>query len=277
MGDMDLVYHYTSLESLKGIVNKDKVTFWATKYQYMNDPFEKIWAQNYILSIIEKESNGDKKSSDTINKLVDRYPYIISFCDIPDYRNMWRLYCNDGLGVCIGLNSDILQQVASKNLLSETKKKQDFFESVTYCSRINVKQTIDYLVQRGTFNLNKNDKLDNLYIMSAFVKCDDFDIEHEVRYARLRENSHVIVSPNYSSGGTNSKAIEDTTDVKYRMRGANEFVPYLEIDFPSKIIEKIIVGYGYYGYDNTRQFIKQILSKNSSLADIPIEESMVNK
>lgn len=272
----NLVYHYTSLESLNGIVNKDKVTFWATKYQHMNDSFEKIWAQNYVLSIIERESNGDKDSSDTINKLVDRYPYIISFCDIPDYRNMWRLYCNDGLGVCIGLNSDILQQVASENLLSETKTKQDFFEHINYCARNNVKRTIDYLDQRGTFNLNKNDKLDNLYIMSAFVKCDDFDIEHEVRYARLRENSQVLVSPNNSTGGTISKAIEDTTGVKYRMRG-NELVHYLEIDFPSNVIEKIIVGYGYSDFKNTRQCVKQILSKNPFLANVKIEESILNK
>ena len=273
----NLVYHYTSLEALDGIIGKDKVTFWATKYQYMNDPFEKIWAQNYILSIIERESNGDNESSDTINKLVDRYPYIISFCDIPDYRNMWRLYCNDGLGVCIGLNSDILQQVASENLLSETKTKQDFFESVIYCSRNNIKQTIDYLDQRGIFNLNQNDKLDNLYIMSAFVKCDDFYIENEFRYARLRENSQVLVSPNISTGGTISKALEDITDVKYRMRGANELIPYLEIDFPSNVIEKIIVGYGYPDFNKPRQCIKQILSKNPLLADVQIEESILNK
>lgn len=277
MGDMDnLVYHYTSLEALNGIIGKDKVTFWATKYNHLNDPFEKKWTQNYILSIIENES-GSKDSSDTINKLVDRYPYIICFCDMPDYRNMWRLYCKDGLGICIGVNADLLHQVAEKNLHTETKTKQDFFENIIYCSRNNVKQTIHDLDQSGTFNLNKNDKLDNLYIMSAFVKSDDFVIEHEVRYARLRENSQVIVSPNDSTGGIISKALEDTREVKYRMRGANELVPYLEIDFPSHVIERIIVGYGYSDFNNTRLCIKQILNKNPLFANLQIEESILNK
>ena len=68
----NLVYHYTSIESLKGIIREDKVTFWATRYGYLNDPFEKIWSQKYIQFLIKNEINVcSDQDFNAIDKLVE--------------------------------------------------------------------------------------------------------------------------------------------------------------------------------------------------------------
>lgn len=267
----NLVYHYTSIESLKGIIREDKVTFWATRYGYLNDPFEKIWSQKYIQSLIKNEINVcSDQDFNAIDKLVDRHPYILCFCDIPDYRNMWRLYCNDGLGVCIGVDSCMLSEIAHNNLQTTPQSMQDYFEHVYYCSRKDVPTAVKYWQSRSCFDFNENDHLDNLYPMSAFIKCDDFDIENEVRYARMRENSCVSIGPDTIT------SVENKNDVMYRMRDIEpKIVPYLEIDFRSDIIKKIIIGYRY-NFDDAKDYIRQILSKNSSLSNVRIEKSTLN-
>lgn len=270
----NLVYHYTSLDALDGIIGKDNITFWATRYGYLNDIFEKVWSQDYIQSIIKKDLEGTDHSFDIINDLIDRHPYIISFCDIPDYRNMWRLYCNDGLGICICLDSCVLNKIAYENRFTDPGIKQDYFEHVFYCSRKDVPNAINFWQNSEIFNINRNDPDDNIYAMSAFVKCDDYDIENEVRYVRIRDNSPVTVGIDKNSSKIISTPTEDKKDVKYRMRN-NEKVPYLEIVFPSEAIKKIIVGYRY-DFENAKQCIKQVLSKNSVLVDIEIEKSTIN-
>lgn len=273
----EYVYHYTSLDALNGIIKKDKIIFRATKYKYLNDPYEKIWAQHYIESEIDKEIEGTNHNSDIIKKLIDRYPYIISFCDIPDYRNMWRLYCKDGIGVCIGLDSDVLCQIAHHNITFDTKSKQDYFEHVYYCSRGDVSKAFEFWKRTDAFNTNKNDNLDNLYAMSAFIKCDDFDIEHEVRYARMHENNMVTIHQGYSYGDFAIEAKEDLMDVMFRIREPCKRVPFIEVEFPSFVVKKIIVGYGYANVEDAKKCVKQIVSINPLLEKIEIEESKVNK
>lgn len=272
----NLVYHYTTIEALAGIVSNDKITFWATRYGYLNDIFEKMWSQKHVKSIIDKDLEGADHSPEIINDLIDRHPYIISFCDIPDYRNMWRLYCNDGLGVCIGLNTEILSQIAEENRLTETASKQDYFEHVIYCTREKVPESIRFWKNTGSFNLNPNESDDNLYAMSAFIKCDEFDIENEVRYSRMRENKSVKIIPTSNKKGFTHESEENFDNVKYRLRNQKEVVPYIEIDFPSQIIEKIIVGYGYDNMEMAKHYVRQILSKNPVLANLEIESSKLN-
>jgi hypothetical protein len=271
-----LVYHYTTLDALCSIIQRDKIVLRATMYKHLNDPFEKIWSQEFIQSQIKKEIADTNLSYGIVDNLVDRHPYIISFCDIPDYRNMWRLYCNDGFGICIGFDSILLTQIAEKNILTDTKHKQDFFEHVYYCSRKEITKAFKYWEDKRVFEINKTDNIDNLYIMSAFIKCDDFNIEHEVRYARLRENLNVKLKYDSTTEKISTETKEDVSDVKYRMR-YNEKVPYLEIAFPSDIIRKVIVGYGYNKFSDVKECIEQILSINSTLYNVDIEVSTLNK
>lgn len=273
----NLVYHYTTMEALEGIVSKDNITFWATRYGYLNDIYEKVWSQKHIKSIIDKDLRGTDHSPEIINDLIDRHPYIISFCDIPDYRNMWRLYCNNGLGVCIGLNTKMLSQIAERNRLTETALKQDYFEQVIYCTREKVPESISFWKNTGLFNLNQNEPIDNLYAMSAFIKCDEFNMENEVRYSRMCENKCVKITPSSNKKGFTHESEENFDNVKYRIRNQKEVVPYIEIDFPSQIIEKIIVGYGYENMEMAKHYVRQVFSKNSILANLEIECSNLNR
>lgn len=240
----NLVYHYTSLEAMKGIIGTD-LCLWATRYDHLNDPHEQIWADEMVSVYCEKHYVSKDYTLNDLKTMVAKYSYILSLCEIPDYRNMWRLYCNDGLGICIGLDADELSRISCENSYRDPKHHYEVFESVLYSSKKDIVNAVNYWKQEETFNRNPDEPEEELMSMRAFIKDEDFDIEHEIRYACIRENEKVVMSPSDGNNMVYIKAYEDTKEVKYRRRGEEEIVPYLELHFPCNIIKSIIVGYQY--------------------------------
>lgn len=266
----NLVYHYTSLEAMKQIVTKD-ICFWASRYDHLNDSHEQIWAKEYALNYCCDK--GDEKARERIETFFAKYSYILCFCDWPDYRNMWRLYCNDGVGVCLGLDMTILDKISIKNSETDPKHTLDIFRSVYYASKKNIPQAIKYWEDDDVFNIMEEPE-DNKMNMCAFIKDKDYDIEYECRYARIRENSKIQCSP-YSNGNLLMTGIEDKKDVKYRIRGTKEVVPYLDIHFPHEALKKIIIGYKYHDIlENVKFIIKSHLDEYGELyKKVEISES----
>ena len=99
--------------------------------------------------------------------------------------------------------------------------------------------------------------------MCSFIKDDDFDIENEVRYARIRGNHKwkVFLEPD-DMKTIKTKGYEDRMNVKYRMRGEKEIVPYIELHFPKETLKKIIVGYQFI-FEDTKPLIKSHLENYS--------------
>lgn len=269
----NLVYHYTTLEAFEGIV-KDKICLWATRYDHLNDPHEQIWAKNTVMDYCEQYPYKDYLPEQNFEEWFAKDSFILSLCDIPDYRNMWRLYCNDGRGVCLALDSDVLSEESQKNTQSDPQHTYDVFESVLYSSKKNIKNAIEYWRQKGIFNHNPNEPIDELMNLCAFIKDEDFDVENEIRYARIRELSHVNASYNPGiDGDVEFKFHMDDTDVKYRRRGDTEIIPYIELSFPADALKSIIIGYQY-KYDAVEPYIRNVLNKYGNLyKDVEIKGS----
>ncbi len=101
------VYHYTSMESLYGIIKSHDI--WLTDYEFMNDSKEIKHGLNIAQNVL------DKFGSDYKNIINDRSSLLCSdnltrisvscFSTDKDSLSQWRGYGSDSnVGICIGFN-----------------------------------------------------------------------------------------------------------------------------------------------------------------------------
>ncbi len=114
---MPILYHYTTIEGLKGIVESKSI--WATSYRYLNDTEEirhglKI-IKEYVDSELRRAYTKNAKASlrfasgilyDYIDSRLDFHFFVSSFSSAPDLLSQWRGYCPKSDGVCIGFSFD---------------------------------------------------------------------------------------------------------------------------------------------------------------------------
>ena len=107
----DVVYHYTSMDTLKKIVQKKEL--WATNVKYLNDVTEHEFFVKATVGrlghIVMMDADFDwdaflrryalkKTHPDPFYNL----PFVASFAAKDDSLTHWRSYCSKGNGVCIG-------------------------------------------------------------------------------------------------------------------------------------------------------------------------------
>lgn len=235
------VYHYTSLDALRGIIG-EKLCMWATQYDHLNDPSEQIWAEKRIYNAIQNTHLYKGDNIENLRKWFNNNSYIISLCKKRDYRNMWRLYCGDGRGVCLVLKRKILEKTSLHNMVENPEDQFDIMENVRYADDNHIDDAIKELMKRKAFyNVDEEDASRWMRI-PAFIKNSDFIIENEIRYVRLRSVESIRVSYNHENNDMDIIPKMNNHNIKYRMRGT-ELVPYIEILFPASALHEIIVGY----------------------------------
>lgn len=267
----NLVYHYTRLDALKSILGQT-ICLWATRYDKLNDPSEQIWAEKYIIESIKKLPEFKYDSSKQIINWQRKDGYILSLSKYGDDRNMWRLYCDDGKGVCLILDKDILQSSCRQQM---EKNYADFYcllEEVEYVSSEKVADAVAKCKEKGCFNIGNEEIASRMMRIVPFIKNEDFRVENEVRCAILRECNKIIIPYDKEKKGPGKPIFsENKNNIKYRMRG-NDLVPYLEIHLPIEALKGITIGYEV-DEDKAKEYIYSILGANSKYKDIPVEKS----
>ena len=135
---MAILYHYTTASALLGMlkdytVENPNLSMWATHYMFMNDRYEYEIGCDYCRNLIKKvedELNIENRISDnfgecnfeTIIRETQREyatetdvfsinnPYIISFSENKDGLNMWNMYAQNGNGISIGFDEELLRR-----------------------------------------------------------------------------------------------------------------------------------------------------------------------
>ncbi len=150
MANEDLIYHYTDLDGLLGIVRNH--CFWASDLNTVNDPAERIHIWNELKAVVhedvkeareklpsaygdyleswehkivpkprlterteyelflEKLDEGLQKSISILNFGSQFRVFSVSFCRQRDLLSQWRGYGFEGGGVCIGFHKKILAE-----------------------------------------------------------------------------------------------------------------------------------------------------------------------
>lgn len=244
------ICHYTTTQVLNSIFRKDGVYLWATHYEHLNDPNEQKWAQIAIKQFLMDKY---KITESDLTELYSKYPYIISFCAIPDYMNMWRLYCNDGRGIMLEFDYNEIFKESEKHKRQTPEEDWDMLLGVTYSSRKDLNKKIPIVKRMYKQLYEEVDEIENELGVCSFIKDESYDIEDEIRYVRMKENDM------FFSEQEECVFKENRDGILYRMRDA-ELIPYTEIKFSPSSITKIIVGYNL-NFETTCKGINTILSQ----------------
>jgi len=106
-----VLYHYTSVEGLKGII--DSRSFRNSDIKYLNDPLELEYGKKIILDILGSYLN--KENGKIIKKIIKRLKYIIGmqetyntyitcFSEYDNLLSQWDRYATKGYGYNIGIH-----------------------------------------------------------------------------------------------------------------------------------------------------------------------------
>lgn len=152
------VFHYTSLEKLKSILESG--TLWATHIAYFNDASEFLnaidLADNYALSYLKKTKGGTKyvKYASDIRNLLgsfkkDRhnvYPYYVTcFSEDGDSLDLWRAYCPQEAGYSFGFdwkNNTDDSLIIGKCIYNEKDKTDLLAERYDYFYSTNIDELL---------------------------------------------------------------------------------------------------------------------------------------
>lgn len=135
VGEPEVVYHYTTVDTMMKIVSSGKI--WATSISYLNDSSE----GEHFLRMVRRRlpdllpqyqlretvlSKLDDKA-----RLIERRPFIASFSAEGDSLPQWRSYCPRGNGVAIGFRVGCLTR--AKRALEDSRFPHGVqFKSVEY-------------------------------------------------------------------------------------------------------------------------------------------------
>lgn len=115
-----MLYHYTSLEGLLGIVSSQSL--WGTHTSFLNDSSEFFHGLAFASSIANHlYENLDHMQTygwsvrTAIENLKPEDLYVCSFSEVPDLLSQWRGYCPQGAGICIGFDAEIIQSFCTQN------------------------------------------------------------------------------------------------------------------------------------------------------------------
>ncbi len=239
--DADILYHYTSPEGLKSIVETNKI--WFSEIHYLNDKSEIIYTYNLLSKILEKTKDivpEFKKSLETYIQShiysrpfkIDRKPsqniFVASFSHASDELSLWNYYTKSDkkYGYNIGFKTNFfIEKFSGPNAF-----RHGYCGKVIYNKRIQEEKIRDALFKYQNNFIDTKDYDEQMYlidlfmdfieILSLFFKHKAFESEKEYR---------LII--------TQSER-ESKFSVKYRTQNGI-FIPYIEMDFTTDIIKKI--------------------------------------
>lgn len=244
----EIIYHYTSPDSLLSILKTGKL--WFSDVNYLNDESE----IEYTYQILKKKIGEHKDiiNKDFFNKIeasINRFPknlfdylsrttyYIASFSTNPNNPKLWDEYTktSNKIGYNIGLyKTNIIAKI-------ENKIKQQVFlihNRVIYSEKEQEAIIENLLLECNSFLRNSNSNkalfetsrmfLSFIQIFSLFFKQSCFKNEQEYR----------IVIEEYCDPITQSDQVYSSL----HRSNAELFIPYIEQEFDKKDIKEITIS-----------------------------------
>ncbi len=214
----DVLYHYTSLDAINGII--ESKSLWATDIRYFNDAAEMRhtaeWLQFEIAQRMEKKAIFGNLLGQfrewIFHRLISGHMlFVVSFTTNGNLLSQWRGYCPHGRGISLGFNP---------NHICKFAKQQSF--QITRCiynsdkKRLIVSQVIDAieaLAQEQGENKDKSKRHpsnsfydvfegveDDLLRIAAAIKHPSFQEEQEWRAVSPIIKNYVQAPISYRNG-----------------------------------------------------------------------------
>lgn len=216
------LYHYTTAEGLKGIVESGSI--WCTNAAFFNDASEIAYGLNQVdraLNTIPSDSafvGIESVLHDAIQKSLD--VYAACFCKRGDLLNQWHSYGGRGGGFSIGLTTCDLASIlpGTDLVLCEVEYDPDVQISLIQAQIGAASEALKYVMHahepgsvehEGLVNHSINAVLSSVSIVVAAMKDPVFRGEEESRLVHYR-----------------SRLVPQNDDVSFRISG-QLMIPYI--------------------------------------------------
>ena len=245
MGKSDKVlFHYTSLEGLLGIIEKKSI--WATNILYLNDTTE----LNYAMSLLEEQLQHFIRKGITHNEWFFRtlledirhsissteFPfYVCSFSEEKDILSQWRGYSSKGIGFSLGFKLSYL--------ITNENNKTSMVKPCIYDEQEQI-TVINKLIEKASSTFTHDNKRPQSQYEMILSKPEmEFFTEFMAlaptfKHPKFREEKEWRII---------YRAYHSDKNVKIEFRaGRSMIVPYIAIPLTREgddlIINKVIVG-----------------------------------
>lgn len=228
----NILYHYTSLQGLQGILDSSKM--WFSDIAFLNDASEMQLAIDMIESFIAEIGNdlSDVETELLRRSSVSSSPsscsdgfFVSCFCSNSDLLSQWRAYGNNGKGFALGFNT---KRIGNSNNFRVRKVLYDKNIQSRLIREL-IKDTLNLLreVSKGK-TIEDLDKQDNILpTFSAFLSNHLTELLCTFKHESFKEEDEWRVIYNFTRHN-------DVNDLKFRE--GNDFpIPFVEMPLSKEI------------------------------------------
>lgn len=226
MTSPEIVYHYTSFNVLNSILKNNSV--WLTGKHHLNDPDE----GDIIFKLLDKYERDEGVNLDEFRKDINSYDFFVNCMTTHgDKLSQWRGYGDQGKGVSIGFDFDLIKKhiKGSKEILL---KKVEYIKKSTPCIPDDVFKSFEAAKKRRNSIASASDEyLHTIKKDQCSLKYDSYAEEDEYRliYTTKEYKDKIIVG---SKEIGHKKYIEINGAIR----------EYYELKIEKEIIKKIYIG-----------------------------------
>lgn len=224
-----LLYHYTTLSALIGILGEKEICFWGSRYDSMNDPGDYLFAKNII---IPKAKEWCEENIGIDEEIEDSqfYPYIVSFSELGDNLNLWRMYHGE---VCLELDGDLIRNACTKEGIQ--------FSKCSYSG--NTEEELQKAIAEvgQQINIYDDDDLDFLKECCVFIKHKDYESEREWRMYKSDFDGCIASFFPVTKKVLFRDISEIPQDVQVKGVSNNDLILYKEFKFDKDILKGILI------------------------------------
>jgi len=234
-----LLWHYTSLSALNGIISSENnLSFWVTEINYLNDKSE----YTHGLSIINQTYNRFKyenKNNPSAKGFLDRIEpffifhngdtnfsldqetgvFVLSFTESKDLLSQWRAYTPQCHGVSIGIDPSFQSKLQGKSILYPVIYSEKF--QIEYAEHLFSNTFARFAKGEDISSPYNVDLMSNFFAKikaaCSLMKSESFSEEFEWRYIIYGENIKL-------------------REFEYYL------IPYINLDIENKNLKEIIIG-----------------------------------
>lgn len=251
--ERNLVYHYTDLSALLGIVssNPDNLVFWGSRYDCMNDPLDYQYAKNRILpkmmEVAKELAEENSIPEEAANSVIDVKPYIVSFSRKKDDFLMWRMYQSK---VALILDKRYFEKPTANSALIECEYVDEGLSKLKDCF-----MRIDENIQ-DVFNISVHASR-----IATFIKSDAFVTEGEIRLASWDYYDDQGNKLQISDCKVDETVVEGKVYNRVNVNG--QVILYKRFFVDKKALKGIIIhSYNIYEFEKIQNLIQTILLNN---------------
>ena len=224
-----LLYHYTNVDGLMGIISGHKL--WATHINYLNDSSEIVYTRSLVEEAIRKKATEVQSeiASAFIEKAYQSFDltqvvdvYVSCFCEDGDLLSQWRGYAQRGDGYAIGVGAEALFESGFRGL-------KFFFGKVEYSrdKQERVIQSIITMVIDGLAQLTGGMSLQEAE--STINQCCEV-LRQSLWHLLAASKNALFSEENEWRAMCLLPKRETLKRVQFRSSG-NKLIPYIEVAF----------------------------------------------